>query len=383
MTRILIIEDEPTLRDEVQELLGFEGFEVAGASNGIEGVRVAREILPDLIICDVIMPKMDGYGVLLELHADAQTAAIPFIFLTARGSKNDWRRGMELGADDYLTKPFTRDELLRSIQSRLEKQAAIDREAQRRADELRRSLIVALPIELGTPLVSILGFGQLLELDAEQLTPERIGDMANRIVTAGKRLHHLIEKYLLYSQIEIVFVDTARRQYLAALQTLLPGQIVHVAGRDVAEAMGRVSDLRMTTEETPVFMAEDHLQIIIRELLSNAFQFSAPDSLVLLEARVEGEGWLCIIEDQGKGMSLEQIQAAHAIVPFESRVYERKRLGLGLSIVRRLIELHGGQFVLTSVPEKGTRAEVWLRRVLDTPLPSDQGGLTYVAYPDH
>src|SRR5688572_18958649 len=115
MKRILVIEDAHSLRRDILEMLTFEGYEVAGAEDGLVGVQRARELLPDLIICDIMMPQMDGYGVLETLREEAATASIPFVFLTARTDRVDIRQGMELGADDYLTKPFTAAELLKTV----------------------------------------------------------------------------------------------------------------------------------------------------------------------------------------------------------------------------------------------------------------------------
>lgn len=125
MTKILVIEDETSVRLNILELLEAEEFEVVGAENGMIGVLWALEYVPDLIVSDVMMPELDGYGVLATLREDPATATIPFIFLSAKADKADLRQGMELGADDYLTKPFTRSELLQSIIARLEKQAAV------------------------------------------------------------------------------------------------------------------------------------------------------------------------------------------------------------------------------------------------------------------
>ncbi|MGK7905403.1 MAG: putative bifunctional diguanylate cyclase/phosphodiesterase [Hormoscilla sp.] len=124
MTLILVIEDEELVRANILELLELESFEAIGAENGREGVELASLHLPDLIISDVMMPSLDGYGVLKALRATPETAIIPFIFLTAKADRWDWRQGMELGADDYLTKPCTSDELLRAIATRLERQRA-------------------------------------------------------------------------------------------------------------------------------------------------------------------------------------------------------------------------------------------------------------------
>ena len=124
MTVVLIIEDEAPLREQIVELLNFEGFGTLAAQNGRIGVDQARQHSPDVIVCDVSMPEMDGYEVLLELRKQPATSKIPFIFLTARASRSFMRHGMELGADDYLTKPFTNNELLAAIRARLDRQSA-------------------------------------------------------------------------------------------------------------------------------------------------------------------------------------------------------------------------------------------------------------------
>jgi EAL domain-containing protein (putative c-di-GMP-specific phosphodiesterase class I)/AmiR/NasT family two-component response regulator len=125
MKKILVIEDENLIRNNILELLEAEDFEPIGAENGSVGVYLARQHQPDLIICDVMMPDLDGYGVLTVLRQDPATAMIPFIFLTALTDRTDIRKGMELGADDYLPKPCTPDELLRAIATRLDKQATL------------------------------------------------------------------------------------------------------------------------------------------------------------------------------------------------------------------------------------------------------------------
>ncbi len=125
MKKILVIEDEAQSRDIYLESLEEEGFDAIGAENGRVGVQTAQEQLPDLVLCDIMMPELDGYGVLSTLRQDPVTAMIPFIFLTAKATKAELRQGMELGADDYLTKPSTVEELLRAIAVRLEKQAAL------------------------------------------------------------------------------------------------------------------------------------------------------------------------------------------------------------------------------------------------------------------
>ncbi len=125
MKTILVIEDELNVRESLVDLLQVEGFKAIAAENGRMGLTIAHDIHPDLVLCDVSMPEVDGFKVLENLREHPDTGATPFIFLSARATKLDMRRGMELGADDYLFKPFTTDELLSAISARLNKQAAL------------------------------------------------------------------------------------------------------------------------------------------------------------------------------------------------------------------------------------------------------------------
>jgi CRP-like cAMP-binding protein/FixJ family two-component response regulator len=121
MKKILIIEDHEDIRENIAEILELSGYETYTAENGKVGVELAEQVLPDLIICDIMMPVLDGYGVLSILHKKSQTTDIPFIFLTAKADKADFRYGMNLGADDYITKPFESNELMKVVELRLTK----------------------------------------------------------------------------------------------------------------------------------------------------------------------------------------------------------------------------------------------------------------------
>lgn len=124
MSKILVIEDQPQMRKNLATILAMEGFVVISAENGKRGVELARAEQPDVIVCDVMMPDLDGYGVLQAVRADAKLATVPFLFLTAKGDKADVRSGMNLGADDYLTKPVSREDLLAAIRVRLARRQA-------------------------------------------------------------------------------------------------------------------------------------------------------------------------------------------------------------------------------------------------------------------
>src|SRR6185369_9563059 len=139
--KILVIEDEPEMRRNLVSILRLERFQPIAAENGRAGVAAAKSERPDLILCDVMMPELDGYGVLAALRADADLAAVPFIFLTAKGEKPDIRAGMNLGADDYLTKPVAKAELLAAVRTRLA------RAAQQSKREFKTNFDSARPLE--------------------------------------------------------------------------------------------------------------------------------------------------------------------------------------------------------------------------------------------
>ena len=128
MKKILLIEDDVVLRENTAELLELSGYQVETASNGRAGVEVAKKYVPNIIICDIMMPELDGYGVLENLSKNDITKYIPFIFLSAKTERHDVRKGMDLGADDYITKPFNEDELISAIESRIAKAAILHEE---------------------------------------------------------------------------------------------------------------------------------------------------------------------------------------------------------------------------------------------------------------
>src|SRR6056297_2559235 len=171
--RILIIEDEQEVREEITDILKFEGYDVIPVSGGAEGVKAAVENSPDIVICDILMPEMDGFEVLQKIKSHPAFSLVPFIFVSAMAERKSLRKGMEQGADDYLFKPFSREELLKALESRIQKVNAIKNEL----DRLKKNIIFTLPHELRTPLNGILGFSRIIKDDYSALSEKDIGEM--------------------------------------------------------------------------------------------------------------------------------------------------------------------------------------------------------------
>lgn len=361
--RILVIEDAYALRKDIVEMLQFEGFEVFGAENGQLGVEKAHETHPDLIICDIMMPVLDGFGVLQRLQQEQTLSTTPFIFLTARTDRMDMRQGMELGADDFLTKPFTAAELIRTVHARLHKVAAFEDVTLKQMDSLRGNIILALPHELRTPLHVILGFSDLLVSDADTMEGERVADMAGHINRAGLRLYHLIENFIIYAQTEVAQTDPNERRALSEGITLYPKSAIetYAASRADQPQQGpsRRDDLYMHVGDVEAIqIGEDFLKKIIEEVTDNAFKFSTPGSPVHVRAAVEGESYMIQISDSGRGISHEHIASIGAYMQFERRVFEQQGAGLGLVVCQRLAQLNGGTLVIESALGQGTRVTI-------------------------
>ena len=360
MKKILVIEDESFLREDILEILRLDDFDALGAENGILGVQAAREYHPDLIICDMMMPERNGDWVLLELRSDPITATVPFIFLTAKTTRSDMRRGMELGANDYLMKPFRPSELLAAVNTQLEKQALILREYERRLEELRESVIRALPHELRTPLTGILGYSRMLMEDAELIDPPQVQQMAQGIERAARRMRRLTENYLLYAQLEVMLADQHKmaglRQNLVEDACKL---LKNVISQKAAEAR-REKDIAFDCPPVAVQISEEDLSKIAYELLDNAIKFSTPNTAIDIQGVVESGYFVLTLIDHGRGMTPEEIAHIGAYVQFERRFYEHPGLGLGLMIARRLAEVYGGSLVISSTPNTETRVIVKL-----------------------
>lgn len=361
MNKILVIEDETSVRENLLELLTFENFHVIAAENGWLGVQLAQREIPDLIICDVMMPEIDGHGVLQTLRQQPTTATIPFIFLTARADKTDFRQGMELGADDYLIKPFTRAELLAAITSRFKKQITINQQSQKKLDELRSSITLSLPHEIRTPLNGILGFSQLLIKDIDVLSYDEIREMAEGIHKSGERLYRLLHNFLLYAELEIIATDPQRITLLQSYQTFFPTETLTNLIIKKTKEVGREADLQINLS-TPcqIKICETKLYKIIEELIDNALKFSKQGTIIQVKSHVTDNKFTISFIDRGRGITTAQIAQLGAYRQFERKIYEQQGMGLGLIIVKRLAELHGGELKIYSQPNEETLVQVVL-----------------------
>jgi len=360
MKKILVIDDEEWLREMVQLALRQKGYDVLEAANGSIGLDIARKELPDLILCDVNMEKVDGYLTLSSLRNEPTTASIPFILMTGLADNAGMRHGMELGADDYLPKPFTIDALYAAVETRLRKAHTVRQEAERKLADLRDNISMMLPHELRTPLNGILAYGEILAAEAATLPPNELAEMGQVIYESAKRLEHLIENFLIYAQIEMLGADPQKAVALRKKQTAVPARLIEEKARAEADAAKRPQDLVLQLEDRPLPISEDYLAKIVSELVQNAFKFSKPGTQVRVELTEAPNGMVLSVSDRGRGFSTEHITKVGAYMQFERKMQEQQGQGLGLSIAKRLAELHGGTLTIQSERGQSTTVTVKL-----------------------
>ena len=360
MKKILVIDDEEWLREMIQLALRQRGYEVIEAQNGHDGIERARAELPDLILCDVNMGKVDGYLTLAALRTEAPTAAIPFILMTGMADNAGMRHGMELGADDYLPKPFTTEVLYAAVEARLKKSQTVRDEAERQLAHLRDNISLMMPHEMRTPLNGIISNAELLAASAATLKAGEVAEMGQEILKSSQSLERLIENFLIYAQLELIAADPKNVNALRIGKLERPVALIKkIAGAQAAQS-ARLNDLTLEAADVPVPMSAEYFSRVVNELVQNAFKFSEASSPVQVRLAEAFNGVEFSVTDQGRGFSTEQIRRIGAYVQFDRKIQEQQGLGLGLVIAKRLAELHGGSLSIEGRKGAGTTVTIRL-----------------------
>jgi len=356
--KVLVIDDTAEVRMIITESLKIYGFTTVSADDGVSGVQMAREHSPDLIICDINMPNMDGYETLTAIRGNDVTATTPFIFLSGAAEKPNVRRGMELGADDYLTKPFTHKELITAVNARLTKRAELERQSEKKLDELRGNITLALPHELRTPLHGILGLSSLMIEDYATMKPADVLENARFIHESASRLHRLIENFLIFSQIELMASESKRIEMPMTARPVKVHELIPELAKNIAERHRRTADLKLELQPAELLAPEDNFKKIVEELIDNAFKFSEAGKPVTVASTMAQHTLSIKITDHGRGMTSEQISKIAPHIQFDRKTYEQQGAGLGLIIAKRLAELLGGKLQIESQPGVQTSVDV-------------------------
>ncbi len=347
MPKILVIEDQPEIRSNLLELLDAENFQTYAAEDGSEGVQTAQEHLPDLIICDVMMPELDGYDVLNLLRQDSKTAMIPFIFLTAKATGGDLRKGMDLGADDYLTKPFTRTELLSAINARLSKIKTFTQHSENQMMSLCQRLSFSIPDKIFDPLDEISNISEAFIQDSTAIKPDDIAMLGKNIKVNANYLQRTMQNFFLYMNIEFLACNETSLEGLKDSSTMRPGDFIFMIAMQKAKQMGRSKDIKVKPENVPLMIATEDFKKIFEELLNFVLSFSEDKAPITLETLIKSDTFCCSIRCEGKPLAPEMIEQISQSENLTRGFYEALDPGLGVLLAQRITELYGGSLSLS------------------------------------
>lgn len=347
MYKILLVEDELGLRENISALLEIKGYEVLPSVDGMDALKKLRTYKPNLIISDIMMPFLDGYELFKRVKEDENTRFIPFLFLTAKSDLSSIRQGMHLGADDYITKPFSSEDLLNSINTQLRKSELLNEKIDRVKKHIRQSL----PHELRTPLIGILGFSEIILTEQNNLSKEEIIEMVDRISVSAQRLHNRIEKFLQLTELDLM---TRNPETADASDCTISNEHVKAFISEQANLKSRIEDIHIHLEPMIIQIPCRILNLVIRELLENAVKFSSPGTKIIVEGIREVHEYSLAVTDQGIGMTADEIRSISEFNQFNRKDYVFDGNGLGLTFVKRAVEACGGSFRILSAKNEGT-----------------------------
>ncbi|HEY9815122.1 MAG TPA: response regulator [Candidatus Obscuribacterales bacterium] len=354
MVRILVIEDEEILRSNIVDILEAEGFEVDQADNGRSGVQLAQTRSPDLVICDVMMPELDGHSVLSELRQDPTTALASFIFLTAKATAADMRQGMNLGADDYLSKPFLRTELLEAIATRLSKRQSILKLQQQiekleQSNYLKDEFMSTASEELRGPLTNISMAVEMLRKSPNVQKMQRYIELMRSECTRELRL--------INNLFDLQRLETGARSLrpeMINLQQRLPTMIEPY--RQQAQTERQLLQVTLPPYISSMVTDITDLEQILGELLDNACRYTSPRGKIVLEVSRSpmpvglGEP-PCFMTTF---MVSNQAELAPEDVAYLTSIFQSaesatsNRRGLGLKLTHKLVKRLKGDLQVTS-----------------------------------
>ena len=348
-SRILVVDDITKNLQVVGTVLRNQGYKVMAAASGAEALKCVRTQLPDLILLDLMMPEMDGLEVCRRLKSDSTTSQVPVIFLTASNEMEHLVNGFEVGAVDYVTKPFNPPELLARVRTHLELKHA--RERLREMNEEKNEFMGIAAHDLRNPLGAITGYAEILIEEMESLQPSvpepgaravrEAGECAGRIRETSRRMAEMVQNLLDANRIErgemqLSLAPLDLSQTVAAvLETQRPRAVAKQQTLHWQNEVGAVSVLADATVLTQV----------IENLISNAVKYSPAGKNIFVRLRRLQEGTLCEVQDEGPGLSAEdqkKLFGKFARLSAKPTGGENST-GLGLSIVKKMVEAMNGR----------------------------------------
>jgi len=360
ITTILVVEDNIDLNMAICEILESYNFVAHSAKDGYEALTWLKNQKPDMILCDIMMPGMDGYTLLKHTRADTDLRTLPFIFLTARTSVADQRLAKEIGIEDYLTKPVDSTDLIAAINNALRRRQIMQDEMQQQMNALRDRIVAILQHEFRTPLTFVLGYAEyLLDVTKGEFNLDELRTSASAILDGGRRLQQLIETFLLLAELQN--------------RTLKPDDVIRINPnglmrevlqeyeKRLAEA-GLAGELRLSTDDVTIYADSEMLREALRRLLDNAVRYRRPESKTVWLSVEQLSTYVGLrVRDEGPGIPQEMVE--RFAMPFEQVDRDNRTepgAGLSLALIRHVVHLHGGSLEIQSEYGHGSTFTLWV-----------------------
>lgn len=353
--QILIVDDVPTNIQLVASILSEEAYDLAFANSGKDALLQISETPFDLILLDIMMPEMDGLTVAKRLKSNPKTVRIPIIFLTAKSDEESVVEGFEVGAADYVTKPFNPSELKSRVKTHVALKMHEDM-LQRRNQELAEAIKVKNRIlsvashDLKNPLSSILGFSQLLSQSSAVQNQPDIHEMVDFISKAAERMDNLIAELLDTAALEMGRIDLNKEP--CRPQRLL----LKIVEEQQRKAYKKQQKILITQSDDKLCTADpSRLKQVFENLISNALKYSPAGATIEVKSYFDNAQWCCEIKDQGPGFTEEDKKNLYG---FFQRLSAKptggeSSTGVGLAIVKQIVDLHQGSLNLKNNPSTG------------------------------
>ncbi len=344
--------------DGIRDILEMDGYHVTTALDGREALNVLAEHSFDLIVSDIMMPQMDGYQLFSAVRANPKWFHIPFIFLTAKDQRIDVRLGKQLGADDYLTKPFEAEDLLVAVEAKLERSSALQAAAEAEISELKQNILNTLSHEFRTPLTYVHGYLDLiLEEGPDQLSVEELSGFLKRVKQGSDRLRHLVDDFVFLVMLETGEAMAAfrwERVYFTDLRSTIETVVRQKRPLARRREVTLVAELSEPLPGTVLHVG--YIRSALDRLIDNAIKFSNEgDGQVIVRAWADDDWIYIAVQDNGIGIASEEIphlfKRLHQI---NREMLEQQGIGAGLSIVKGIVEIHGGRIEVASQVGKGS-----------------------------
>lgn len=359
---ILLVEDDQSLQEGIKDLLEVAeiGYDVTviSASDGVQGLEAMRTIIPDLIISDIMMPRMDGYAFLHAVRQQSEWVHVPFIFLTARGKKRDVRVGRASGAELYITKPFQGDVLIDLVQTQLDRTFIRVQAQQDNLLTFKRSVLQLLNHEFRTPLTYVTAYYEMLtDSLAVYEDTENLQAYLQGIYSGCVRLANLVEDLVLVMEIRTGAVGERFQREAVRVDDL--GGMLRQVMTEVADDVAGVTFKMEVADDLPAVWGVPYfLRLVVTHLVKNAIKFLGysleTEKWIELKAWTEKRMVYVAVSDNGIGIpSQVHKQVFDLFFQHNRDYYEQQGSGAGLSIVRGLVALHGGQVEVSSQPDEG------------------------------